>query len=301
MKNSSIIVTPKDSIQKILNSLNSQFSYKIFFKKGVYKEKILVTSPNISFIGEDGVIIEWNDASDTPKIDNPSETYGTGGSSVLYITDSALNFYAENIIFKNSFDYFSSNFKNRQAVAVRSDADKSFFYNCKFIGNQDTLYANLGRQYYKNCYIEGHIDFIFGGAQAYFEKCNIFSKDKGLKIENGYVMAPSTLDSQDIGYLFYECEFLSNAPEKTVCLGRPWHPGKRSGHNPSAILLYCKLGNHISDKAWADMSGFKHENARFFEYNNYGPGATINENRRSLSCDKLNFFTKKNIFKNWII
>jgi len=57
----------------------------------------------------------------------------------------------------------------KQAVALRISADNAIFLGCKFLGAQDTLYDHLGRHYYKDCYIEGSVDFIFGNALSLFE------------------------------------------------------------------------------------------------------------------------------------
>ena len=151
------------SIQKIINSIDSKERTVIYLKNGIYKEKLYINKPNIKLLGEskNDVIIEWDDASDTIKRDGSQETYGTAGSASVTIFPEAVGFQAENITFLNSFDYNRSNFKNKQAVALKNDADMSEFRNCNFLGNQDTLYANTGRQYYFECYIEGHVDFIF--------------------------------------------------------------------------------------------------------------------------------------------
>lgn len=57
----------------------------------------------------------------------------------------------------------------KQAVAFRISADTAAFLGCRFLGAQDTLYDHLGRHYYKDCYIEGSVDFIFGNGLSLFE------------------------------------------------------------------------------------------------------------------------------------
>ena len=175
----------------------------------------------------------------------------------------------------------------------------SEFRNCNFLGNQDTLYANTGRQYYFECYIEGHVDFIFGAAQAYFEKCEIFSKDKKDEKVNGYVTAAATKETEELGFIFNACNFVSDAKANTVYLGRPWHPGKRPGHNPSVIIMNSDLGKHINNEGWTVMSGFLPEDARFYEYSNTGIGAKENIKRRVLSKEEAQKITKEKLFKDW--
>ncbi len=89
-----------------------------------------------------------------------------------------------------------------QAVAVYTRGDRMKFHNVRFIGNQDTLYANAGTQYFSQCYNEGDVDFIFGGARAVFEDCDIVSVDRGSTTNNGYITAASTNISEPYGFLF---------------------------------------------------------------------------------------------------
>lgn len=297
-----IVIDNRVSIQETIDNCNEK-EIEIYLKKGIYKEKLYVNKANVKLYGEDKeeVIIQWDDASDTVKRDGSEGTYGTTGSATVTISSEAIGFKAKNITFKNSFDYDNSLFKNKQAVALKCDADKSQFENCNFIGRQDTLYANEGREYYLNCYIEGHIDFIFGGAQAYFEKCIIFSKDKKDDKVNGYVTAPSTKEEKEFGYIIDNCSFQSDTKENTVYLGRPWHPGKRPGHNPSVVIMNSYLGKHINVEGWTVMSGFSPDDARFYEYNNFGEGAQSNLKRRVLSEEEAKKYSKDNLFKDWKI
>lgn len=288
-----------DSIQQAINSITSQGIVEFHFEEGVYREKFIIDKPHLRFIGKSSgkVIFDWDDANGTVNRENPKETYGTGGSASVTITSEAHDLYCENITFSNSFDYIGSSLANKQAVALKNDGDRSIFKNCSFIGNQDTLYANAGRQYYKNCYIEGNVDFIFGGAQAYFENCRIFSKDRDMYEISGYIAAPSTKERKEFGFIFNHCEFVGDAKESSIYLGRPWHPGKASGYNPYALFLNSYLGRHIKEEGWASMSGFSPDDARFFEFNNYGEGANYHPKRRVLEKEEgdkdfisLNFY-----------
>lgn len=264
-----ILVDNSMSIQKILDDIKFGEDKTIYFSNGVYREKIVVDKPKIKFVGESsgGVILDWDDASGTMDREDPSKTYGTFRSATVTITEKAEGFIAKHIIFRNSFDYDNSDFKDRQAVALKNDANESFFIDCSFIGNQDTLCANRGVQVYSGGYVEGHVDFIFGGAEATFKDMIIFSKDK-IGDEKGYVFAPSTPETQDLGYLVTNCQFKSRLGSETVYLGRPWHPGKKPGVDPSLLITKCKFGKHIKKYPWAPMSGFLPEDARFTEYNN---------------------------------
>ncbi len=91
-----------------------------------------------------------------------------------------------------------------QAVALMTDlgSDRATFVNVKITGYQDTLFPNSGRSYFHKCEVWGHVDFIFGAGQAVFDDCDIVSRDRGSKTNNGYVTAPSTKGDQPYGFLF---------------------------------------------------------------------------------------------------
>ncbi|WP_293723018.1 pectinesterase family protein [uncultured Cetobacterium sp.] len=288
------------SLQNVINNIQQEQA-TIYLKNGIYREKIVIDKPNITLIGEERgkVILVWDDASGTIMRENSEKTYGTTGSASVTITENGKGFTAKKIVFKNEFDYPNSDLKNKQAVALKNDADQSYFEECDFLGFQDTLYANRGRQYYRDSYIEGNVDFIFGGAHAYFENCEIYSIPRETGV--GYVMAPSTLETEEIGYIFDNCNFVSDGEKNTIFIGRPWHPGKREGYNPSAVVMNSNLGGHIRDLGWDSMSGFSPDDARFFEYNNRGEGNILNSKRRLLEEKNLESYSKKSIFKDWDI
>ncbi|PRX28271.1 pectinesterase [Orenia metallireducens] len=280
-------------------SENNIYPVEIFIKDGIYKEVINITSskPFIRMIGEskEGTILTYDNYNSKPK--PAGGTYGTTGSSTAFLY--ADNFIAKNLTFENSFNDPSIEDDGRQAVAIKSQGDKMIFENVRFIGNQDTLYANAGRQYFKNCYIEGDVDFIFGAAQAVFNNCEIYSLDRGSSVNNGYVSAASTPIKEPYGYLFINSRFLSDAPEGTVYLGRPWHPGGDKYAIANVVVRDSYLGAHIKAEPWTDMSGFKATEARFYEYQNSGPGAVINPSRKQLTAEEAKKYTIENILDGW--
>jgi pectinesterase len=118
-------------------------------------------------------------------------------------------------------------------------SDRAEFRKCRFLGWQDTLYAASGRQYYKDCYIEGHVDFIFGNAAAVFDHCEIHSKG------DGYLTAVSrTSADQPTGFVFYRCNLTAENQTKGSYLGRPWHPYAR------VVYIDCTMDAFIRPEGW---------------------------------------------------
>jgi len=261
----------------------------IFIKKGIYKEKITLspTKTNVTLIGEDvnGTILTYDDFAQ--KRNSFGEEIGTSGSASFFAFGE--NFKAESLTFENSSGPVG------QAVAVRVDGDKAIFINCRFIGFQDTLYPHgeHSRQYYRDCYIEGTTDFIFGWATAVFEKCEIFSKKGGQ-----YITAASTLEEVPFGFVLIDCKLTGDAPEGTVYLGRPWRPFART------VFLNCELGNHINQAGWHNWNKPEAEATAYYaEYQSTGPGANpkarVSWSHQLKQSDIRTFFFR-NIFKDWI-
>lgn len=228
----------------------------ILIRKGEYKEKLIVPESkiNVSLIGEDGVILTYDDFAAKPN--RFGENKGTSGSASCYIY--APDFYAENICFVNSAGPVG------QAVACLVSADRASFKKCRFLGFQDTLYTygRNCRQYYEDCYIEGTVDFIFGRSTSVFNRCHIHSKG------NGYVTAPSTDQGQSYGYVFYDCRLTADAGVDKVYLSRPWRPYAK------AVFVRCELGRHIVPEGWNNWGKASNEKTVFYaEYESRGEGA----------------------------
>jgi pectinesterase len=232
---------PENNVQAVL----------IHIKPGVYKEQINVpaSKPFITFRGDDAreTILTFNlsakDAGDTRR---SMSTY-IGGS----------DFRAENITFENTYGVGS------QAVAIYVNTDRAVFRNCRFLGWQDTLFANGGRQYYKDCYIEGHVDFIFGSATAVFNNCHVHSKGQG------YVTAQWRLSDQETnGFVLRNCQLTGADTGKGVFLGRPWRPYAR------VVFIDCWLGDQIRPEGWDNWRDPAREKTAWLgEYKSKGPGA----------------------------
>ena len=222
----------------------------------MYKEKVVIPESkiNISLIGENGAVLTNDDYAS--KKNRFGEAMSTSGSSTCYIY--APDFYAENITFENSAGRVG------QAVACFVSGDRVYFRNCRFLGNQDTLYTygKDSRQFYDHCYIEGTVDFIFGWSVALFKDCVIHS------LGNGYVTAPSTDKGKKYGYVFINCKLTGTDEAEKVYLSRPWRPYAR------AVYIHCDLGKHIVPEGWDNWGKKENEKTVFYaEYQNKGEGA----------------------------
>ncbi len=182
----------------------------IEIRPGTYKERLVVPQdrPRTTFLGEDAATTIITAAM------SAKEAGGTFLSSTVDVQGA--EFHAENVTFENTFGVGS------QAVALMIHSDRAEFRRCRFLGWQDTLYAATGRQYYKDCYIEGHVDFIFGNATAVFDNCEIHSRG------DGYLTAQSRT-SKDLptGFVFYHSKLTGENQTKGSYLGRPWRPYSR--------------------------------------------------------------------------
>lgn len=264
----------------------------ILIKKGVYKEKIVVPSSKtkIVLIGEDlySTTLTYDDYAS--KLNKFGEEMGTTGSSSFFLFGN--DFTAKNITFENSSGPVG------QAVAMRVSGDRAFFDNCRFLGFQDTLYpqGEKSRQYYKNCYIEGTTDFIFGWSTAVFENCEIYSKDGGQ-----YITAASTLEENPYGFIFINCKLTGDAPGGKVYLGRPWRIHAKT------VFINTEMGSHIRPEGWHNWNKPEAEKTvTYAEFGSHGPGANDSQRvswSKILTKEEASKYNVENVLSgtdNWI-
>lgn len=266
--------------------------YTIFIKKGNYPEKIVIAKPNITLIGEDRdeTIVSF----DGPK-----------SQSTLAIVSTDITI--KNLTILNTFDYMTNRRKSdddltkiteTQALAVKIDGntDRIVFHNCRLSSYQDTLFVNQGRNYFHQTIIEGAVDFIYGGARAIFDECTIVSLDRGESV-NGYITAASTNPNQEFGFVIMNSRLVKESPsmlDNSVALGRPWR------NSPQVVYLNNYMDSHIMTEGWVSMHELTPEDARFFEYENTGPGAVVNEHRKQLTAEEAQRYTIEQIFDGWV-
>jgi pectinesterase len=272
------------SIQKALEACKifPDQRITIHVKNGIYNEKVAVLSGNtqISIIGEsvDKTIISFGDYFS--KIDR-------GRNSTFYTSTlkvDASDFVLENITVENSAGPVG------QALALHVEGDRCVFRNCRFSGNQDTVYAagKFSRQYFYNCYIEGTTDFIFGEATAVFEQCSLHAK------ANSFLTAASTAEGKPFGFVFMDCKITAAPGVDKVFLGRPWRGFAKVAY------LNCEMGPFITPEGWDKWSNPENEKTvTYVEFDNKGAGADRSKRviwSRELTKKEAVAFSKEKIF-----
>lgn len=289
--------TIQEAVDAVENGLRK--TSRIIIKKGTYREKITVPESKgpITFEGESlkETIIVNDDYASKKKADG--KEFGTTGSSTIFIFSD--NFSAKNITFQNDAG------KVGQAVAVLITGEKAIFENCRFLGFQDTLYLKGNqdtafklkdvRHYFKNCYIEGTTDFIFGAATAVFQGCEIYAKESAT-----YLTAASTPENKKFGFVFIDCKITGDAKPQSVYLGRPWRPFAKT------VFINTEMSNIIRPEGWHNWNKPDAELTSFYgEYQSKGSGA--NPEKRVIWSHQLKKkeskgFSAKKILKgedNW--
>jgi pectinesterase len=246
------------SVQEAIMSVpaaTAQNPVVIRIKPGTYRELIYVQREKRFFrlIGEDAsrTVLTYNlNANMIGSDGKPIGTFRTPSTQI-----DADDFVAENITFENSAGPVG------QALAIRVDGDRVVFRNCRFLGWQDTILLNRGRQYFENCYIEGHVDFIFGAATAWFERCHIHS------LRDGYITAASTPSDVAFGFVFSHCE-ITGPPNVKSYLGRPWRT------YAAVTFLNTAMSDVVRPEGWHNWNLPEREKTvRYGEFASAGAGA----------------------------
>jgi pectinesterase len=233
---------------------------------GVYHERVIVTQnhANITLIGmgkSPAEVVVTNSL-------NAKQAGGTFFTETVEINGAG--FEADNITFENTAG------NTGQAVAAAVRADRAVFKRCRFLGHQDTLFADYGRQYYVDSYIEGGVDFIFGNAAAVFDRSELHANARGFLTAQsrtsphqatGYVILNSKVTSGMAGALVPAGSSVI-VPAQAICLGRPWRPFAR------VVYIHTELPADVIPQgwsAWGKTSGVPQ--AWYAESNDTGPGA----------------------------
>jgi pectinesterase len=265
---------------------------------GVYHERIIVTQnhSNITLVGL------GKTPSDT-VITNSLNAKTAGGTFFTETVElNGIGFEADNLTFENTAG------NTGQAVAVANRSDRSVFKHCRLLGHQDTLFADYGRQYYVDSYIEGGVDYIFGNASAVFERDELHSNGPG------FITAQSrTSPNQDTGYVIVESRVTaalnaSTAPPAnaagaastasahgSIGLGRPWRPYGR------VVYIRTELPAEVAPAGWNNWGNPANESTAYFaEFGSRGPGASASTRApwsHQLTAEQANQYMPKTFLR----
>ncbi len=272
------------SVTEALQSIsgNDDSPVTILIAPGVYHEKITIDRPFVTLEGtgacNEDTVLTYDDYANMVMEDGSK--MGTFRSYSVFV--DAHDVTLRNLTIENAS---GDSAVHGQAIALYADGDRLIADSCRLLGHQDTLFTGplppkemqpngfigpkqfapriCGRQYYKDCYICGDVDFIFGSATAYFENCTIESlrrfpvegnpADPERNMEDsriqGYVTAASTPEDREYGYVFAGCRLISaECPDGTVYLGRPWR------NYAKTVFLDCSIGKHIHPALFHDWN-----------------------------------------------
>ena len=285
------------TIQEAVNNVrdHSQVRVEILVKNGVYNEKLVIPAwkKNIALRGEDkdktiithanysGQVFPGGDFTNNSK-------YSTYTSYTVLVQGS--DCVLQNLTIENTAGRVG------QAVALATEADRIAVINCKILGNQDTLYTSKdGRNYFKDCYIAGTTDFIFGEATVVFQNCTIES------LSDSFITAASTTKEQEFGFVFISCKLIGAEKATKVFLGRPWRPFAKT------VFIDTDMGSHIVKEGWHPWPGDpmfpdKDKTAFYAEFNSMGEGASPKTRvswSKQLKKEDVEKYTLKNILRNW--
>lgn len=196
---------------------------------------------------------------DAARIDPRSgQPFGTYGSATMFVR--ADDFHAEHLTIANDAGPVG------QAVALVVDGTRASFDGVHLLGHQDTLYLRKAgtRAWFRDCRIEGTVDYVFGAATALFERCTLHS------VGDGYLAAPSTPAEQAHGFVFRDCTITAAPAVTRVHLGRPWRP------HGATRFERCRIDAPVPSEGWHDWGKpANRDTARFAEHANTGTGSAL--------------------------
>jgi pectinesterase len=254
------------TIQEAVNAVRdlSQEQVTIHIQPGTYHEKLVIPSwkKKVSLVGQSNTntIITNSDYSGK---DYPGGKDAFGRSKYSTYTSYTVLVQGNDVVLEN-LTIENASGRVGQAVALHVEGDKAVIKNCRLLGNQDTLYTatETSHQYYKDCYIEGTTDFIFGEASCVFQNCIIKN------LTNSYITAAATTPNQQYGYVFFNCRLIADTAATKCFLGRPWRPYAKT------VFINSDMGSHILPDGWNNWGNADNEKTVFYaEYKSSGAGA----------------------------
>ncbi|KAL9163516.1 hypothetical protein ABFS82_06G045700 [Erythranthe guttata] len=239
--------------------------FVIHVKRGVYRENLEIAGSKMKNIMMVGDGIKYTFITGSRSVGGGSTTFN---SATVIVT--AEGFIARGITIRNT-----AGPQNHQAVALRSGADLSVFYRCSFEGYQDTLYVHSQRQFYKECYIYGTVDFIFGNAAAVLQNCMIYARRPMDKQKNVVTAQGRTDPNQNTGISIHNSRVMASPDLVPVLgsfrsfLGRPWKLYSRT------VYMQTYIDSLVDPAGWLEWDGsFALDTLYYGEYRNSGPGSS---------------------------
>jgi polygalacturonase len=251
----------------------------INIQPGTYREVVHVTKPKVRLIGDAAdptrVVIVYDKAA--------GNSGGTLNSATVDVRGD--DFFARGITFQNDFWAKNPNpaevlpTGGAQAIALAISGDRAVLRNIRVLSGQDTLYLSSkscageqgpcvpARQYLADCYVEGHVDFIFGDAKAYFSNCEIHGLARGNVM---YTAQSKHYPEEDSGYVFDHCKLTADPGAKRIILGRPWRPYS------TVVFLDTDIQASLEPAGWSEWHpGETHslDTSYYAEFQSSGPGA----------------------------
>ncbi|XP_065860360.1 putative pectinesterase 63 [Euphorbia lathyris] len=227
---------------------------------GIYNEKILIpkTKPFVTLRGNPSAMAVL-------KFSGAAKKYGTFECGTLIVMSDYFN--ALFLIIKNSTPKpnEAEAEAGAQAVALRLGGDKAAIYNCRIYGYQDTLLDETGRHFFKSCFIQGTVDFIFGSGKSIYLQSQLYVvKQKWRTV----IAAQAKQKNEDSGFSFVHCTILGKGSNDTY-LGRAWL------NYSNVVYSYSTMSKIILPEGW-DNTGKPKQNMIFGEFHNKGVGASYN-------------------------
>ncbi|MFC5636689.1 pectinesterase family protein [Streptomyces bullii] len=305
-------VRPGDSVQAAVDAVDGP-GWTIVVHPGTYREVVRIpeekTGLTLRGARRDprAAVIVYDNANGTRKPDGT--TYGTAGSATF--SSAAPGLTVRDLTLAN--DWLRADHPDitgAQAVAAYVTGDRSSFDTVRLLAHQDTLFVDTSaltafdRQYFRDCYVEGDVDFVFGRATAVFEHCHFHTLRRDVDFTpKGMVFAPSTARANPYGILAVRCRVTSSAEDAAYKLARPWVPSYETTAWPSLVVRETRIGPGIDAAGpYTDMrEAYPWQTMRFREYRNTGPGAaiTVPENRPQLTAAEAGSHTRETYLRGW--
>ncbi|WP_166303981.1 pectinesterase family protein [Bradyrhizobium sp. 2S1] len=250
--------TAYHSVQAAIDALPPQGG-DIQIAPGIYREKVKVLKPGVHLKGTgkkpDDTIIVYGDGA--------INVGGTARSATL--NASGDDFRLDNLTVQNDYSLKGDN-PASQAVALSVTGDRDAIIHVRLLGAQDTLFAGKGpngrmsRQYFSDCYIEGHIDFVFGNAKAYFRRCELHGIANQAVV---YTAQSKGAPGEDSAFVFDQCRLTAEPGARYVALGRAWRP------YATVIFLSTKIDAPVIAEGWREWAPGKTDTFRTAYYAEY--------------------------------